>query len=94
MHEKFEINWTKIKGSCQSRRKVVTHNSKSDLPLIFENIYVTQNLEKFYTVRSSYPSKILQRRINDPECATFIDRKIAAKVQNEVSVPFSTLHFK
>ena len=24
MHKKFEINWTKIKGSCQSRRKVVT----------------------------------------------------------------------
>ena len=28
MYKKFEINWTKIKG-----RKVVTHNSKSDLPL-------------------------------------------------------------
>ena len=33
MHKKFEINWTKIKGGCQSGRKVVTHNSKSDLPL-------------------------------------------------------------
>ena len=33
MHKKFEINRTKIKGSCQSGRKVVTHNSKSDLPL-------------------------------------------------------------
>ena len=33
MHKKFEINQTKIKGSCQSGRKVVTHNSKSDLPL-------------------------------------------------------------
>ena len=29
----FEINPTKIKGSCQSGRKVVTHDSKSDLPL-------------------------------------------------------------
>ena len=29
----FEINQTKIKGGCQSGRKVVTHNSKSDLPL-------------------------------------------------------------
>ena len=27
------INRTKIKGGCQSGRKVVTHNSKSDLPL-------------------------------------------------------------
>ena len=28
MHKKFEINQTKIKGGCQSGRKVVTHNSK------------------------------------------------------------------
>ena len=33
MHKKFEIIQTKIKGGCQSGRKVVTHNSKSDLPL-------------------------------------------------------------
>ena len=33
MHKKFDINRTKIKGGCQSGRKVVTHNSKSDLPL-------------------------------------------------------------
>ena len=33
MHKKFEIKRTKIKGSCQSGSKVVTHNSKSDLPL-------------------------------------------------------------
>ena len=33
MHNKFEINRTKIKGGCQSGRKVVTLNSKRDLPL-------------------------------------------------------------
>ena len=33
MHKKSEINQTKIKGGCQSGRKVVTHNFKSDLPL-------------------------------------------------------------
>ena len=32
-HKKFEINQTKIKCGCQSGRKVITHNSKSDLPL-------------------------------------------------------------
>ena len=32
MHKKFEIIQTKINGGCQSGRKVVTHNSKSDLP--------------------------------------------------------------
>ena len=30
----FEANRTKIKGGCQSGRKVVTHDSKSDLPLV------------------------------------------------------------
>ena len=34
MPKKFEINQIKIKGGCQSGRKVVTHNSKSDLPLV------------------------------------------------------------
>ena len=29
----FKINRTKIKGGCQSGRKVVAYNSKSDLPL-------------------------------------------------------------
>ena len=33
MQKTFEINWTKIKGGCQSVRKVVPHNSKNDLPL-------------------------------------------------------------
>ena len=33
MASDFEVNETKIKGGCQSRRKVVTHNSKSDMPL-------------------------------------------------------------
>ena len=37
MDKKFEINRTKIKGGCQSGRKMVTHNSKSNLPLV-ENI--------------------------------------------------------
>ena len=32
MQKKFEINQTKIKGGCPSERKVVNHNSKSDLP--------------------------------------------------------------
>ena len=33
MHKKFEINCTKIKGGSLSGRKIVTHNSKSDLLL-------------------------------------------------------------
>ena len=33
IHKKFEINQTKIKGGYQLGRKVVPHDSKSDLPL-------------------------------------------------------------
>ena len=33
MHKRFEIDRAKIKGGCQSGRKVVPHDSKSDLPL-------------------------------------------------------------
>ena len=33
MEIKFEMNQTKIKGGCQSGRKVVIHDFKSDLPL-------------------------------------------------------------
>ena len=40
MHKKFEINRTKIKGGCQSGRKLVTHNSKSDLPLAVDRWYL------------------------------------------------------
>ena len=36
-HKKFEINQIKIKSGCQSGRKVVTHNSKSDLPLALKS---------------------------------------------------------
>ena len=44
MHKKFEINQTKIKGGRQSGRKVVTHNSKSDLPLVYVSIYGDQDV--------------------------------------------------
>ena len=33
IHKKLEINQTKIKGGCQSGRKVIPKDSKSDLPL-------------------------------------------------------------
>ena len=40
MQKKFEINQTKIKGGFQSGRKVVTHNSKSDLPLVHVQVNI------------------------------------------------------
>ena len=53
MHKKLEINQTKIKGSCQLGRKVVTHNSKSDLLLaillsIWVGIIYLDDLTEFW----------------------------------------------
>ena len=39
MYKKYEIKRTKIKCGCQSGRKAVTHDSKSDLPLVSTNAY-------------------------------------------------------
>ena len=41
MHKTFETNRTKIKGGRQSGKKVLTHNSKSDLPLVCSIIVKT-----------------------------------------------------
>ena len=38
MHKKFEVNWTKIKGGCQSERKVSQLNSYSKMPLSVKQI--------------------------------------------------------
>ena len=51
MHKKFEINQTKIKGGCQSGRKVVLHDSKSDLPLRADWAYTAQQ-----AVTASWPT--------------------------------------
>ena len=56
MHKKFEINRTKIKGGCQLGRKVVTHNSKSDLPLGMCNI--SRCVEPI-SIRESYKNFIV-----------------------------------
>ena len=42
MQKKFEINRT---GSCQLGRKVVTHNSKSDLPLVLTSFQGLDELD-------------------------------------------------
>ena len=68
MHKKFDINQTKIKGDCQSGRKVLTHDSKSDLPLAaktarwnFQKSYTINNLEvENHTNANFYCEKMLK----------------------------------
>ena len=37
----FKVNQTKIKDGCQSGRKMVPHDSKSDFPLVLNIVYCT-----------------------------------------------------
>ena len=53
MNKKFDINGTKIKGSCQSGRKVVTHDSKSDLPLVYACGYWLASTNFFFLTNIS-----------------------------------------
>ena len=54
MHKKFEINRTKIKGGCQSGRKVATHNSKSDLPLGYVCAFADYVVHTYVLTRKSF----------------------------------------
>ena len=58
MQKKFEINRTKIEGGCQSGRKVVTHNSKNDLPLSLKNFIVFPILKKNVYFFSGCPPEV------------------------------------
>ena len=49
MHKKFDINRTKIKGGCQTERKVVTYNSKSNLPLHIRSYFEAERKPTFAT---------------------------------------------
>ena len=53
MRKKFEINRTKIKCVCQSRRKVVAHNSRSDLPSV-KNLKKSKDFFCIFLDGSSY----------------------------------------
>ena len=77
MHNKFEKNRRKIKGSCQSGRKVVIHNSKSDLPLFRKLNYMllTPLLKSFEIeafVRTLYSFFNKRENINMKALPSFI----------------------
>ena len=48
MHKKFKINQKKIKGGCQSGRKVTIHNSNSDFPLLCLSIESLEDANNVY----------------------------------------------
>ena len=60
----FEANQTKVMGGCQSGRKVVPHDSKSDLPLV-----VYGSLREFRKVQLSWKSGKIDQEILRPKTA-------------------------
>ena len=70
MHKKFEMIRTKIKGSCQSERRVITHDSKSNLPL---NL-VTTHL-KITQPHSPQTRSQLRKQGVCHECAKILEKK-------------------
>ena len=80
MHKKFEIRRTKIKGGCQSGRKVVTHDSKSDLlldPDILPNLYA--DVYRFFDPASLNPVIIKELWVHNGSLE--IDRCDAKRIE-------------
>ena len=90
MHKKFEINPTKIKGGCQSGRKVVTHNYKSDLPLVLiSNSIFDRELHLEVLEVTCYVSKLFFGHF------TFLLRKLVVRIQMQSGLFLNAplLHF-
>ena len=45
-HVIFEVNQTKIRDGCQSGRKVITHDAKSDLPIDMDIRVIIEGTEE------------------------------------------------
>ena len=84
MHKKFEINQTKIKGGCQSGRKVVAHDSKSDLPLA--KSHVCQNGKVF-------SGMFLPLCTHDYRWALPLAIKMTSIALNEIQVQWDGIYF-
>ena len=64
----FQVNQTKNEGGCQSGRKLVPHDSKSDLPLVR---FSTISYEKILNVRTA---QIVSRQIRNAYLETKVMR--------------------
>ena len=64
MCKNFERNLIKIKVGRQSGRKVVTHNSKSDLPLVIKNFRYDRNVCYLYLQKDEYRGALNNAALN------------------------------
>ena len=54
MHKKFQVNWTKIKGGCQSETKAAQQHSCIDLTLVVVGVFSN------YSISQQFDGKIEQ----------------------------------
>ena len=54
MHKTFETNQKKIKGDCQLGRKMVTHDSNSDLPLAAGQKILPLKIQEISKIKTLY----------------------------------------
>ena len=101
VHNKFDINRTKIKDGCQLGRKVVTHNSKSDLPLVC-SIFYKDSVNILHTsIRvatfSFKPCKSFEKRVALKKARSWnvgtIFYQVRARTSGSLEVPLY-LHMK
>ena len=69
----FEVNQTKIKGGCQSGRKVVPHDSKSDLPLaIGVSTYVQRPNGQYCMFSANFRSNLRLASVQQLDCTLLV----------------------
>ena len=74
---------TKIKGGCQSRRKVVPYDSKSDLPLV-----VTKPMSSMITFFSSLTSDKTQISTLRTQLVVFLQNVTGKKTRQIIELSF------
>ena len=92
VHNKFEINRTKIKGGCQSGRKVVSYNSKSDLPLEKVSFPKTDCLEKRPNCHLD-PDRELKALKSIKSLKTYLDTSIWKPLETFIWKPIFRNHY-
>ena len=68
----FEVNQTKIKGDSQSGRKVVPHNSKSNLPLSWHTYCAESELTLHPLGHPMVPATLLAPPASFLHCTTSV----------------------
>ena len=70
MDSDFEVNQTNIKGGCESGRKVVPHDSKSDLPLV-SILYLSRLATRILSKIAEMFFNLIAEKLAKPTCVHF-----------------------